>query len=71
MCLKCDVELSVCALVRRRMMEMVQVMDQLRLQLKDVEARVGSHGDAYLNHPNYESPVETRDMSESEDLFLA
>jgi hypothetical protein len=53
------------------MMEMVQVMDQLRLQLKDVEARVGSHGDAYLNQPNYESPVETRDMSEPEDLFLA
>lgn len=71
MCANRNVELSVCALVRRRMMEMVQVMDQLRLQLKDVEARVSGHGDAYLKHPNYESPVDTRDMSEPEDLFLA
>ena len=53
------------------MVEMVQVMDQLRLQLRDVEQRVGSHGNAYLNAPAYDPPVESRDLNEPEDLFLA
>jgi len=50
---------------------MVQVMDQLKLQLRDVEARVNRHGDAYLKSPPYEPPVEAREFSEPEDLFLA
>ena len=55
----------------RRMKEMVQVSDQLRLQLRDVEARLGKNSGHFFDAPAYDSPVEARDENEPDDLFLA
>lgn len=55
----------------RRMKEMVQVSGQLRLQLRDIEARLGKNSGDFFDAPAFDAPVETRDESESDDLFLA
>lgn len=55
----------------RRMKEMVQVSDQLRLQLREIEARLGKNAGDFFDAPAYDPPVEARDESEPDDLFLA
>ena len=53
----------------RRMKELVQVTDQLRLQLRDMESRVG-HSSTLLDAAPYQPP-EPRDIGAADDLFLA
>ena len=53
----------------RRMKELVQVTDQLRLQLRDMESRVGQSS-TLLDAAPYQPP-EPRDIGAADDLFLA